>query len=194
MDKTSKIVYGSVLLAVILIVLVYTGLLLFDKGTEFRVNVSPTVQSGKLNAILLDSSTSRVEQRGKLVLKDPDLLQKMFWPSDNHLADFFELVFIFLITIRILLIFRNYNDKNVFRNKIHKHIKWVGQAFILYYCFNVGREIFVKRQVLDLTASNFMFDESFNHRYQLLVAILLFWLSRIIKRGFKLQREQDLTI
>jgi hypothetical protein len=195
MNKTVRMIYGIIVIALTLIALVSIGLVFFDRGIEFKVNVIPTERSGNLDATLREYGNSKVEPRGALVLKDPDLFQKIIWPPEGHrLSDFFGSIFVFFVGINVLFIFRDYREKNVFRNNIYKHLRRIGWAFVIFHLVNLVRRIILKSQVLDLTGEGFRFYDSLEGTFQIWVGVLLLWLSLIIQKGFKLQNEQDLTI
>ena len=194
MNKSALPVLGIIVIIVMIMEIRSASHVLFDKNLTFRLNVAYNRQPASVDT-LQNGNSSFVEQRGSIALKEPTILQRMIWPPDHRTySNVIESVFMLYILVHILFIFRNYKEENIFRNDIFRYLNRIGRAYLALAIADKVRWIYLREEVFILTDKEFTLNESVSESSQLLVGVALVWLSWALRKGYRLQREQDLTI
>lgn len=141
------------------------------------------------NAIIEQDKTA-------LIIKQPTLLQKVFWPQNDG-YDFLLDVVIVICSIAYLVIASRLDSKsNPFAVDVRTPLQIIAASVILLGLFGHIRKHYINHQIELITDNQFSYDlyGSDNSSFLTWIGFLLCLIASWYTKAYKLQQEQDLTI
>jgi hypothetical protein len=128
--------------------------------------------------------------------KDVPFLKTFLYPDKYFITDRFYLLFAMLICSVIIYLIYYEHKKGVFNTNVLKYTKALTIVFTLMFTLNFFRWRYVQNQIADVTSNEYRLfttlDQFYRPEFWLMVALGI--ITYILKKGERLQNEQDLTI
>ncbi len=145
---------------------------------------------------LLSKTSVHISSSATITFKDVSFLKTFLYPDKYFITDRFYLLFAILICgIIIYLIYYEHN-KGVFNTNILKYTKALTVIFTVMFILNILRWRYVQNQITDATSNEYRFfttlDQFYRPEFWLMAALGI--ITYILKKGEKLQEEQNLTV
>jgi hypothetical protein len=171
-------------------------ILIHHTNDEIRVAVSPVPGSAYDTKQLAIYPGAVVFTSGSLLIKDPTIMQRLFFKDIFADCELFTLIGIIIASLFIIRMTPKKKGEDLFRKDISKSLYILGSLIILHTLIILYARIYAAGQVEELTNHTFTIAGSF----QLLIyaeayaGFIVIAMGTWYKRGVKLQQEQDLIV
>lgn len=156
---------------------------------NLRINQSLSIQQPK--ELLTFASAKLISNQTVLEIKNPTILQRLFWPNENDFEPLVWLV-VFITGVVVLKIFMSLGPQIVFQKD---NLKWLnllcGSYITCFFIFHFSG-YFINSQVQALTNEQLTYNRFGNAHTSNLVWIgfLFVFMYQLYKRGLDLQESK----
>ena len=198
MKKTLKKILS--LFTVISITLVFLAIVITNivklSPDEVIVNVHQKLPKGSVESFPIIKSYTNTSIKGEhiLVLKENKLFLKFAAPKNELLMDNLYALAFFVCGLIIIYFFWNYNKEKPFTSRLSICLENMGTILILTFLLNSLRTHLFNKEVLALTNNEYIYKSLLFEKPEFWASVVLLRLAYVMKKGEKLQKEQELTV
>jgi hypothetical protein len=180
---------------IMLIVIVGIFQPFFDNGVNYEIAVKPNDIDKINDKPLAAFAHSEVQIKGNMIIKNPGFIDRILFGT-NETSSLLTCVAFLIILIVLFLSSDKLQFKNpdVFRKDLWKPVMIIGAILFTLCMLNIVKDFVAKELVSRYTNNQFTVDEKFTHWVQFWAGLLLINFGVLFKKGFELQRDQDLTV
>jgi hypothetical protein len=193
--KKIRSLFSVIAFTLIFLAIVITNLVNLS-SEEIMIDIQQKLPKHSVESFPVIKSYTNASIKGDhiLVLKENKLLLKFVAPKNEWMMDNLYALAFFICGIIIIYFFWNYNKEKPFAGRLSICLDNIGTILLLTWMFNSVRTHLFNKQVLALTNNDYMYKSGAFEQPEFWISIILLRLAYVMKKGEKLQLEQDLTV
>jgi hypothetical protein len=131
---------------------------------------------------------------GEIIIEQPSIKVRLLAPHDLLIADPLYCIIIIIVCIILLFTFWNFSFKNPFLKQTFHGIRLITWAMGIFMTLNHFRYFWFITEVQKLTHGLYEYKTFIFQRPEFWLFMILYRLVYVFKKGYNLQREQELTV
>jgi hypothetical protein len=184
--------YGPVVFFILsLTVLIATAI--DGEGAKFSYAVK---KSGSDSALVTSTNSYETSSGATITFKNLSYWQSFLYPNNHFVFDRFYMLFAAIVCGILIYLVYTEHKKGVFATNVSKYTKVLGTIFGIMLLLNIFRWMYLQEKIFDATKDDYdlftKLDQFYLPEFWLMIALGV--MTNVIKKGERLQNEQDLTI
>ncbi len=162
-------------------------------GDQFSYPLKKTVDE---TVSIVSNNTFDILNGAIITFKDISFLKSFVYPTKYFLTDRFYLLFAILICCMLIYLIYSEKKNGVFSNSILRYINYLTKVFIVMFILNTARWFYIQNKIEHATNDAYelyaFIDQFYRPEFWLMAVLGI--ITYILKKGEKLQEEQNLTV
>ena len=159
-----------------------------------EIAVKPASKTTAYQQVIASYPSGKISTMGSFEISHPTLLQRLMLPNSYSEFDVLRILFWMAMCICSLDIVYALGDGTGFTYSFSRLLRLMGWILVIYFFLDKLRFGLVRKIVSELTQQQFIATPFNRGSLELMLGILLIWLSRLHNQAVSIKQENDLTI